>query len=40
LPDITVEVTPDDIQQKRDRQLEVAVTELLKDVPKRVGANP
>jgi tricorn protease len=39
-PDITVEVTPEDIQAKRDRQLEVAVTELLKDVPKRVGANP
>jgi tricorn protease len=34
-PDITVEETEEDIQQQRDRQLEVAVDQLLKDLPKQ-----
>lgn len=34
-PDIIVEMTPDDIAARRDRQLEVAVETLLKDLPRK-----
>jgi tricorn protease len=34
-PDITVEPTPEDIAARRDRQLEVAVQTLLKELPKK-----
>lgn len=34
-PDVLVEQTPDDIAAKRDRQLEVAVQQLLKELPKK-----
>lgn len=34
-PDITVEKTEDDIQKHRDHQLEVAVEQVLKELPKK-----
>jgi Tol biopolymer transport system component/C-terminal processing protease CtpA/Prc len=34
-PDISVELTPEDLAAKRDRQLEVAVDMVLKELPKK-----